>query len=69
MSFSKLIEVPEELSDSNSLLLAGLSKFGNNIFDIFGLIFLDINSSYSGNIFGVIVEGVVVTSADSKQLL
>jgi hypothetical protein len=66
---SELIKISEEFGDSDSLLLAELSEFGNDIFTVFRAISLDVGSSNSWASLWVVVEGVVITSADSKELL
>ncbi len=66
---SKLIEISEELGNSNSLLLAALSKLGDNILNIIWDVLLNIDTSNSWSSFWVVVEGVVEVSADSEELL
>lgn len=66
---SKLIEISEELGNSNSLLLAALSELGDNILNIIWDVLLNIDTSNSWSSFWVVVEGVVEVSADSEELL
>lgn len=65
----KFVEISEELCNSNPLLLAELSKFGEDVFDIIGDVFLDVVAGDSGFGFGVVVERVVVSSSNSEQVL
>lgn len=66
---SELIEVSEELRDSDSLLLANLSKLGDDILNILWLILLDINTRNSWPSLWIVVEGVIVVSANAEELL
>lgn len=66
---SKLIEISEELGNSNSLFLAALSKLGNNIFNIIWDILLNIDTCNSWSSLWIVVEGVVEVSTDSEELL
>lgn len=66
---SKLIEISEELGNSNSLLFAALSKLGDNILNIIWDVLLNIDTSNSWSSFWVVVEGVVEVSTDSEELL
>jgi hypothetical protein len=68
-STSKLIEVSEKLRNSDSLLLANLSKLSKDILDILWLILLDIDSCDSWSSLWIVVKGVVVSSAHSEELL
>ena len=51
------------------MLLANLSELGKNVLDIFWLVFLDINSCNSWSSLWVVIEGVVVSSSNSEELL
>lgn len=66
---SKLIEISEELGNSNSLLFAALSKLGDNILNIIWDVLLNIDTCNSWSSFWVVVEGVVEVSTDSEELL
>ena len=66
---SKLIEISEELGNSNSLLFAALSKLGDNILNIIWDVLLNIDTCNSWSSFWVVVKGVVEVSANSEELL
>lgn len=68
-SAPEFIKISEEFTDSNSLLFAGLSELGQDIFDVVWHVLDDIDSGDSGLGLGVVVERVVVSSSNSEQLL
>ena len=65
---SELVEISEELGDSDSLLFADLSELGDNIIDIIWDILLNVDTSNSWSSFWIVVEGVVEVPADSEEL-
>ena len=65
---SKFVKISKELTNSDSLFRAMLSKLSKNIFNIIRDILLNIRSCNSWFLFGIIVKGVVISSSYSKQL-